>query len=271
MPALPRPRRIVLDLLRVSPDRPVAVKDLVAVCEMFGVTSNAARVAVTRLVADRLVESDERGLYRLGPAARAMGDLVETWSQGEARTRRWKGGWLTAALTARVDRTPRRHSKRALGRLGFREGLPGLWVRPDNLAQALASLRERLATLALEEGAELFVATDVREGLSRRWASELWPIESLERRYTSALDDLERSVPRLERLPRRDALVESFLLGGEAIRVLATDPLLPSEIAPAETRAKLTETMRRYDEVGHRLWRKATSGLHLVEGEAHVA
>ena len=47
---------------------------------------------------------------------------------------------------------------------------------------------------------------------------------------------------------------ESFRLGGEAIRLLVYDPLLPEPIvAPGERRA-LVEAMRRYDRLGRQAW-----------------
>jgi hypothetical protein len=62
------------------------------------------------------------------------------------------------------------------------------------------------------------------------------------------------------------------LLGGEAIRVLATDPLLPEQIMQGQTRADLTETMLRYDAIGHALWRDFASkpDLTLVQGGRHA-
>jgi len=86
--------------------------------------------------------------------------------------------------------------------------------------------------------------------------------------YEESAQRLARSMPRLERMPRETALVQSFLLGGEAIRVLATDPLLPDEITQSAPRANLHALMLRYDAVGHRLWRRyaATPELTLVQG-----
>ena len=49
-------------------------------------------------------------------------------------------------------------------------------------------------------------------------------------------------------------MVESFLLGGRALRQLVFDPLLPEAIAPAEARAELLETMRDYDVLGRTAW-----------------
>jgi hypothetical protein len=70
-------------------------------------------------------------------------------------------------------------------------------------------------------------------------------------------------VRKLQVMPRQTALVQSFLLGGEAIRVLATDPLLPEEIVPNEKRRELTELMLRYDGVGRRIWRTFASAPEL--------
>jgi len=55
-----------------------------------------------------------------------------------------------------------------------------------------------------------------------------------------------------------DALVESFLLGGRAIRTLALDPLLPEALVPSAERRALVEAMQRYDRVGRRLWAEFT-------------
>jgi phenylacetic acid degradation operon negative regulatory protein len=51
------------------------------------------------------------------------------------------------------------------------------------------------------------------------------------------------------------ARVESFELGGAAIRQLLLDPLLPEPIAPEAERRALLESMRRYDSLGRRVWR----------------
>jgi phenylacetic acid degradation operon negative regulatory protein len=261
------PRSVVLNLVRVT-QRPVSVRRLLAMGELFGFNANAMRVALTRLVADGRLESDERGSYRLAPAAVIVREHIEEWRRGEARMRAWRGEWLTVALPNGATRATRRGSLSALTRLGLREGLPGLWVRPDNLRQAFESTAERLRGLGLEENAELFRARDWGARTAARFAADLWPIRSLEQGYTRALRDLERSMEQLEGMPRETSLVQTYLLGGEAIRVLATDPLLPEEIMPGATRATLSEAMLRYDPMGHALWRDfgAEPALTLVKG-----
>lgn len=265
------PRSVVLNLVRVT-RRSVSVRQLLAIGQLFGFNANAVRVAIARLVADGRLESDERGSYRLAPAATVLHEHVEAWRRGEARMRPWRGEWLAVALPAGTARATRRSSLSALSRLGLCEGLPGVWVRPDNLRQPFESLLERFRALGLEDGAELFRARDFSAQTTQRFASELWPIKALQSSYTDALRDLERSLEQLEGMPRETALVQSYLLGGEAIRVLATDPLLPEQIMDGRARAALTETMLRYDEVGHALWRDYATKpeLTLVKGARHA-
>jgi len=261
------PRSVVLNLVRVT-QRSVSVRHLLAIGDLFGFNANAMRVAIARLVADGRLESDERGAYRLAPAAAVVHEHVEAWRRGETRMKPWHGEWLAVALPTGTARTARRDSLSALMRLGLRAGLPGVWVRPDNLRLPFESMIERVRALGLEEGAELFRARDFSAHTAQRFASDLWSTRALQRGYTTALRNLERSLQQLEGMPRETALVQTFLLGGEAIRVLATDPLLPEEIMEGRTRAALTETMLRYDAVGHALWRDFATkpDLTLVKG-----
>ncbi len=255
--ATPRPvtpKRLVLDLLRVARDKPVPVGALVGVGALFGLTGNSMRVAITRLLARGLVESDERGSYRLSPATDPLTAHVERWREGEARMRRWESEWLLVSPPRGADRSTRRHSLRALGLSGFREGLDGLWTRPHNLAEPLSTTFERLGALGLDPGARHFVASHLDAKLRRRWETTLWPIEQLQRGYRRALDSVERSMARVGSMPAEQALVETFVVGGEAIRVIATDPLLPEAILSSFERRALSDAMLRYDELGRGIW-----------------
>src|SRR5215472_2092349 len=128
------------------------VRALVAAAELFEVDHNRLRVALARLVAARLVERDERGQYRLGERAGAIGTQVTSWRKIEERLRPWSGGWI-GAYTAGLSRRERRATQRrgrAFRFLGFRELRPGLEIRPDNLVGGVAEVRSRLERLGLE-------------------------------------------------------------------------------------------------------------------------
>jgi phenylacetic acid degradation operon negative regulatory protein len=249
------PKSLVLDLLRVTP-RPVAVRQLVTVGELFGLEGNAVRVALTRLVARGLVASDERGSYRLAAQADPVSRWADGWRLGERRLRPWSGGWLCLWHPRGGERGDKARSKRALERLGFREGREALWVRPDNLRAPLTGINEELGRLGLAPSSVLFVGQDLPASVVAGWTADLWPIASTAAHHRRALRDIERSRARLARRSRGDALVESFLVGGAAIRSLARDPLLPDEVASGDDRRALTDAMRDYDRRGRAIWKE---------------
>jgi phenylacetic acid degradation operon negative regulatory protein len=59
-------------------------------------------------------------------------------------------------------------------------------------------------------------------------------------------------------------MVESFQLGGDAIRRLALDPLLPDALLPSAERAQLLAAMRRYDRAGRACWAGFLGGFGVV-------
>ncbi len=250
------PKSMVLDLLRVAPAPGVIpVKSLVDVGAMFAFEGNAVRVAITRLVRDGLVESDERGSYRLAPRAAPLSRIVEDWCLGDDRTRPWRGRWLAVWHPRGGARAVRQRSRRALELLGFRDALDGTWVRPDNLVLDRAAIAARATELGLVDGAHVFVASDFASELAEQWTRSLWPVRALQRTYRSVLADLERSAARLDDMSAELAVVEAFMLGGTAIRTLALDPLLPDEINPGDARRRLHDAMLRYDAQGRTIWR----------------
>lgn len=267
------PKSLVLDLLSAARPGAVPVSGLLGVAELFALSGNALRVALTRLVARGLVENDERGSYRLGPASDPLSEHVDEWRRGERRLRSWDNAWLGVALERGAERTARARSARALELLGFRDGLGALWVRPDNLAGGIEGARGKLARLGLEPEAEAFVLSHASAELIERWTKHLWSLRRLESAYAAALGEIERSERRLPSLDTPQAVVETFRVGGNAIRVLATDPLLPEQVLPGATRRALTEAMLRYDQTGRRVWAKlarraASPRLALAGGAA---
>src|SRR5215468_7410737 len=222
------------------------VRALVAAADLFGISENSVRVTLARLLADRLIARDDRGAYRLGPGAEAVSRQVASWRDLGARMRPWDGGWLavhTAGL-GRANRTQLRRRTRALSWLGFRELRPALAVRPDNLAGGVDAVRTQLRALGLEPDALVFVVAGLDEATDR-----------------SARLALEHSERRLPALPEARAMVESFELGGNAIRQLALDPLLPDALLPGRERELLLETMLRYDRAGRACWARFLGGF----------
>ena len=158
-----------------------------------------------------------------GPEATAVAGQARSWRTLNDRTRPWDGGWVGVSLAGvgYAARTQLRRRAHALAWLGFRRLRPGLFVRPDNLMGGVSAIRAQLHTFGLDEKAAVFALRDLDPVEDAR-ARRLWPTARLRASYRVARATL--------------------------------DPLLPSEVFPAEDRDRLVETMSRYDRAGRRLW-----------------
>src|SRR5690606_37367206 len=263
-------KSLILDLLSTLRRGSMPVRALVEAGALFGIAEGSVRVALTRLLAEGRVERDERGSYRLGEKALAVSERVAGWRRIEERVRPWNGAWL-AVLAAPGGRAAQRGSARALRLLGFRELARGVAVRPDNLAGGIDGVRAELGRLGLAPGAivaELRALDDVSEARARG----LWDAAALVADYRRNARTLEASLRRLATCSEAEAMVESFRVGGAALRALALDPLLPEPIVPAAERAAFVDAMRRYDEAGRACWAAflARHGVRHRRAPAHT-
>lgn len=249
------PKSLLLNLLSTLRGRAMPVRALVVAANAFGIAEETLRVALARLLANGLVQRDERGLYRLAEKTRPIQSQVESWTDIEQRVIAWSGGWVVAhtAGVPRSERKAARRRGRAFKFLGFRELDPGLWLRPDNLRGGVGASRQRLRELGLEVSVPVFRATDMENAEER--AGDLWEIDALRESYRSMRRDLQRSASRLPKLTRERAMVESFVLGGAAIRQMVFDPLLPEPLVPVAERRALVEELKGYDKLGRQCWR----------------
>lgn len=248
----PSPKSLILDLLATLKQGSMPVGALVEAGELFGLAANAIRVAVARLLASGEIARDERGRYRLGTTGEAVPRRAGSWKDADKRVRRWGGGWIAAHAHA-GGRAAQRGRERAVRLLGLRPLVPSLWLRPDNLTAPVDAIRAELAELGLP-GEDLVFSLASLDPAAEERARGLWNVEALCAAHRALLVKVERSAKRLPRLARGEAMVESFLLGGQAIRQLVRDPLLPEEICPAGDRQALALALRRYDRLGRIAW-----------------
>lgn len=250
----PTARGLVLDLLStLRPGSAMPVGALVEAGALFGLTDNNVRVTIARLLASGHVARDERGAYRLGGSTRSIGAHVRSWRGRDRGTRKWSGGWLAVHQGGGATRAAQRGRLRALRLFGFAVLRPGLWLRPDNLAQPLEVVRHELAALGLPPGDLVCTLGDL-DAASEARARRLWDVAALRRTYRELAGVLTASEARLTRLAPARAMAESFVLGGRALRQLVLDPLLPDAICPPDERDALLEQMRRYDRLGRLAW-----------------
>lgn len=250
-----KPKSLILDLLSSLKGGSMPVRALIATGEIFGLPENSVRVALARLVASGLVEHDERAHYRLGPRALGVQAHVASWRSIEDRIIDWNGEWL-AVYTGALKRSTRKvveHRERCLRLAGLRSLRPGLEIRPDNVRGGVERLRAQLGGLGFDADAPVFTAAAF-DASTDAHARALWNVRAIREGYRRTIARLERSERRLAELPEAIAMRDSFTVGGAAIRQVVLDPLLPDAIVPAHERARLIETLRRYDDLGKAVW-----------------
>jgi phenylacetic acid degradation operon negative regulatory protein len=127
-------------------------------------------------------------------------------------------------------------------------------------------VRDELASLGLTPGA---LVCELREldPVTEARARTLWDGDRLADRYRRHCRELDASTRRLRARGAERAMVESFRVGGAALRTLATDPLLPEPIVPTGERDALAAAMRDYDALGRASW----SAFLARHGVAHRA
>ncbi len=257
----PSPKSLIVDLLSTLPRSrrgSMPVRALVASGRGFGIAENSVRVALARLHAAGTVDRDERGRYRLGARMEAMRREVASWKTRHEDVRDWNDrGWigLITKGTERLSRRVASRRERARFLLGFRALEPHLHVRPDNLAGGVERARDRLHALdpSLQEGS-LVVGLAQLDTETEQRAIGLWDPAEAVAAYGRSRRRLADSEANLSALSAEEAMVETFLVGGEVLRQVALDPLLPEEIVPARSREDLVAAMRHYDKLGRRCW-----------------
>jgi phenylacetic acid degradation operon negative regulatory protein len=250
----PTAKSLILDLLTTLRGGSMPVRALVAAGALFGIGENNIRVSLARLLSAEVVVRDDRGSYRLGERAEPVRGRVASWRRVNERMAHWQGSWVGLQPGALPrGSAARRPVERARRFLGFRELRPGLELRPDNLVGGVEAVREQLEGLGLEPGALVFGVRDL-DSKTDAAARSLWDVETLAEAYQAMNLALERSRRRLPELSAKQAMVESFLVGGEALRSIALDPLLPEAIAASAPRESLVTAMDSYDHQGRICW-----------------
>ena len=249
------PRKIILDLLMAGNGVPLSSKEAVSACLLFGIGEVSTRVALTRLLSERLTETAGRGIYKLGPNAMEITDDVSTWRTTDQVVRVWHGDYITVYVHAlgRTDRTALVRRERALRLLGFRQLEKGLYIRPNNIGNSLAGVVQRLQHLGLEPEALVCVSSQFDHTTEQR-IQTLWDGDALNRTYRQLSRELQEWIAQTDRLPLDIAAKESLLMGGAAIHQVVFDPLLPAPMVDVAERERFIKVVRQFDKIGKDIW-----------------
>jgi phenylacetic acid degradation operon negative regulatory protein len=250
-------RELVIDFLSNRYPREMSVQEIAGVGIALGFSEQSLRMALTRLVEQSVAANTGRGRYRLSPSGEAMREEVRKWRHLDNLAKPWSGAWIGVfdAAIPRSDRASLRRHERAIRLRGFRELQSGLWIRPDNLRDSVAELREQLRALGLHPAA-LVVGLQDLDDAARAKATDLWDIASMLATYRALADELHASKSKLERLPLDTAAAESMVLGRDVIRHINLDPVLPEELMPQRALSNLIHLMSDYDQHARQIWRR---------------
>lgn len=257
----PNPRNVILDLMGVNQPNPLDTSYLPLISDIFGITINNLRVALTRLVAKGLISNDGRSIYRLTPKAVAKRDFINRWQSDQASNQPWDKSWITCHLPKGTERSARKKTLLALEWYGFKPGLEQMWIRPNNLKLNLTELMSSLRELGLEPEARAFILSQVEDSLQTHWQNNLWLIKKLDQDYADLIQVLDNSLKTVKQNSLHQSLHETCVLGGEAIHLLAIDPLLPAEIRPSDKYQQLQKSMLIYEKMGREMWLEQLSNL----------
>jgi len=250
-------RELVIDFLSNRYPREMSAQEIMGVGIALGFSEQSLRMALTRLVEQTVAANTGRGRYRLSPSGETMRVEVRKWRHVDELARPWAGAWLGVfdASVPRSDRAALRRHERAMRLRGFRELQAGLWIRPANLRDSVAELRDHLRALGLHPAALVAGLSDLDDD-SRAKATGLWDTAAMLARYRALTEELLASKTRLERIPLDTAAAESMVLGRDVIRHINLDPVLPQELMPDHALNNLIRTMTEYDQQARQIWRR---------------
>jgi phenylacetic acid degradation operon negative regulatory protein len=204
-------RSVVLSVLLGAHPAWASASELIRLTADFGIKETTLRVALTRMVgAGDLIRSADG--YRLSDRL-----LARQRRQDEAmrsRTRPWRGDWLVLIVTSvGTDARTRAALRTTMHDKRFGELREGVWMRPDNLDPDLGpdvSARVRVLKARDEAPAAL--------------AGELWDLPAWAAIGHRLLDEMTATPD----IPGR------FVVAAAIVRHLLTDPMLPTELLPAD-------------------------------------
>lgn len=253
-------RELVIDFISSRWPREMPARVIVDSALALGFSEQSVRMALTRLVEEGLAVTVERGIYKLAPSGDAMRREVRKWRSILDSTKSWTGGWvgIYEVPIRRSDRAALRRHEQALRLRGFRRLTAGLSIRPANLRDSTAELREQLRALGLHPNAIVALFSDLDEATRAR-AMKLWDTKALLDSYEQLMRAIDASMGRVDSLPLAAAAGETLVLGRDVLRHINLDPLLPEELMPERPLRKLVRTMTVYDVVARQIWRRFMS------------
>ena len=231
----PPAQRLIVTLLadyhNVAPAVPSAL--IVDVLADLGVTSDAARTALSRLVKQGLIERSRAGRatsYQLSESGRRDVDETQDLILSFGRDRIWDGRWTVVAysVTENNDRQIRHQLRGRLRVFGFAPIYDGMWVAPY---AGVESAKVATHEIGVADVTYFRGPLELSDAAVQRLL-QVWEIDELEADYNAFIRNFS---------PLRERLTQGKVSPAEAIVARADltsawrlfprrDPELPNEI-----------------------------------------
>jgi len=267
MPNTVTAKSLILDLLRTSKPSALPVRLLIDTGAIFGISENALRVNLNRLITRDVISQDNRGYYQVSDTTSVLRLWVASWREGERRIRPWQQQWLCIQPSSDLKVKASAQVQRAAFRFGFRQFWGDCWIRPDNLQKPTVELARLLTQFSGESN---FMLMNVSHFEGDRDPRALWNRSELEKNYSRQIALLNASLGSIESADLAEKFRDSFILGGNCIHTLAIDPLLPPEMVNTQLRGELTQLMKMYDRVCRPFWQQLFSHYKFKHSPAHL-
>ncbi len=216
----------------------VWIGSLIRALAEFGVSERLVRTSMFRLTRDGWFDVEQlgrRSYYRLTESGAARFEQATHRIYGEPR-QHWDGRW-TLALTAGLTATGKERARKELGWLGFGALTANLLVHPAPDRQDFATLLKRIdpdGEIVVFDGG---TATPSQDQALSALAAASWDLADLDARYdrfTRRFRPVYAALRKARRQEPRLAFLVRTLLIHEYRKILLRDPLLPSELLPAD-------------------------------------
>jgi phenylacetic acid degradation operon negative regulatory protein len=257
-------KALLLDMLRMVHPLALPVSLLVHTAELLGLSENALRVNITRLLAREQIEQDERGYYRLGKQVEPVGQWLQQWQRGERRVKKWRGDWLLLHSTNELKSKEQNELFKMASYFGFRELMPGICIRPNNLSQTLDELAKKISGFSHVDAFMITQSDDfVSPAVKTFNLNSLWNREQLEQQYQEIIETLKKGIQQASSLSVEKSFRDSYFVGAEVHHRFALDPLLPAEMINVDLRKQVVELFTAYDACYRPAWIKFFKGYVL--------
>jgi phenylacetic acid degradation operon negative regulatory protein len=213
----------------------IALHDLAAVAEPFGVSADALRVVMSRLRREGWFEVTRAGGRAQYKATSKTWQLLDEGYERifRAADEPWRGEWYVVIYEVpESERGTRDQLRKQLSWLGFGPLAASTWLSPHDRLEAVLAWAQNQPAARIET----LIARSRDADQDRRYASQCWDLDGIKRAYLSFLQKFgsAEGVARWRSARGKYALVERVRLAHEYRLFLFRDPRLPAHLLPAD-------------------------------------